>query len=222
VIRWTAPQITTSTPPTVLTMTAGLAYKNDPNNNSLDADDVTTTILNGSDGPADPGSNEVDVDSSCGNPSAATSATTGLVPTAGDPQMSTLAYGIVSLGFPCNWAVVGETGVNPNSKCGPTSACATGFWFASLPDALGSLTLRIYELPVSLSKFVLREFAKFPDVTNSLVVPLCVNGALPPTEPPGQPPFSCELPDSREKLGSKGAIFHLLVQGTGRDPGYAG
>lgn len=214
-IRWIAPQVDQETE---LTISSRLAYKNDPNNDTT-AKDVTTAILNGSDGPADaPG--EVDVDSNCTSPSGATGASTGQLPTALDPQTATLGYGAVSLGFPCNWAVAGETGLNPNARCGTANTlCATGFWFASLPDALGSLTLRIYELPRSLSKFVLREFSGYPDdITNSSIVPLCVNGAPPATPPP----FSCEIPNSREKLGSRGAIFHLLVKGTARDPGYAG
>ncbi len=70
---------------------------------------------------------------------------------------------------------------------------------------------------MSLSRFVLREFLGFPDdQTTSQIVPLCVNGV----PPAGR--LSCELPDTRAKLGSKGAIFQLKVQGTGRDPGYAG
>lgn len=213
VIRWDTPGVNAATP---LTISARLAYKNDPNNDSTIATPVTTTILNGSDGPANaPG--EVDVDSNCTSPLGATGADTGL-PTAVDPQTSTLGYGATSLGFPCNWAVVGETGVDPGAKCGgATTPCSTGFWFASLPEALGSLTLRIYELPrgASLAKFVLREFAGYPaDITNSSIVPLCVNGALPVGA------TSCEL--SRAKLGNRGAIFQLRVQGTGRDPGYAG
>src|SRR5215207_1917872 len=216
VIRWNAPQIATSEPPTYLTITARLAYKNDPNNDSSIALPISTTILNGSDGPANsPG--EVDVDSNCTSPSGATSATTGQLPSAVDPQTSSLSYGAASLGFPCNWAVVGEAAFTGQVQCGP-ALCGTGIWFASLPDALGSLTLRIYELPrgATLSKFVLREFASYPDTTSSQPVPLCVNGA----PPAGR--LSCELPDTRAKLGTKGAIFQLRVQGTGRDPGYAG
>ncbi len=135
-IRWDAPLVDVGD---ALVISARLAYKNDPNNDSTVATPVNTTILNGSDGPAnEPG--EVDVDSNCTSPSAATSAITGSAPTAADPQTSTLGYGAVSLGFPCNWAVAGETGVNPNARCGsPTTPCGTGFWFASLPDALGSL-----------------------------------------------------------------------------------
>jgi hypothetical protein len=214
VIRWDAPAVDLATP---LVISAHLAYKNDPNNDSTIADPVSTTILNGSDGPAnEPG--EVDVDSNCTSPAGATGATTGLLPTVIDPQTSTLGYGAVALGFPCNWAVAGDTGVNPGARCGSaTTLCGTGFWFASLPDALGTLTLRIYELPTSLQKFVLREFLGYPDdITNSLPVPLCVNGAIPTGR------VSCELPDTRAKLGSKGAIFQLKVQGNGRDPGYAG
>ena len=216
VIRWKAPAVGLETP---LTITAGLSYKNDPNNDSTTADPVGLRILNGSDGPAnEPG--EVDVDSSCTSPTGAVAATSGQLPTAADPQTASLGYGATLLGFPCNWAVVGETGVDPAARCGsPTTLCATGFWFASLPDALGALTLRIYELPKSssLSKFVLYEFEGYPaDKTTSEPVPLCVDG-IPPT---GR--LSCEIPNSREKLGSRGAIFHLFVQGTGRDPGYAG
>jgi hypothetical protein len=216
-IRWNAPEVEEETD---LTISSRLAYKNDPNNDTT-AKDVITTILNGSDGPAN-SADEVDVDSSCTDPSAETSADTFELLSALDPQTSSLSYDAdETLGFPCNWAVVGETAVKPLSQCVGTSPCSTGFWFASLPDALGTLTLRIYELPkgASLSKFVLREFAGFPDdITTSLPVPLCVNGAPPATPPP----FSCEVPNSREKLGSRGAIFHLLVQGTARDPGYAG
>ena len=215
VIRWKAPAVSAETP---LTVSARLAYKNDPNNDSTTATPVQTSILNGSDGPANE-VGEVDVDSSCTSPSTSAGANTGALPTVVDPQTSTLGYGAAALGFPCNWAVVGETAVKPNSKCGDSSPCSTGFWFASLPEALGSLTLRIYELPrgASLSKFVLREFVGYPlDVTNSQPVPLCVNGA------PPAPRLSCELANTREKLGSRGAIFQLLVQGTGRDPGYAG
>jgi len=218
VIRWDAPAVSAATE---LTISSRLAYKNDPNNDSVTASDVKTTILNGSDGPANE-AGEVDVDTNCTSPAAASGANTGLLPTAADPQTSTVGYGAVSLGFPCNWAVVGETGVDPAARCGSaTTPCSTGFWFTSLPDAVGSLTLRIYELPKgsSLSKFVLREFTGYPaDVTTSLPVPLCVDGAL-PTDPPR---LSCELPNTREKLGSRGAIFHLLVKGTLRDPGYAG
>ena len=215
VIRWKAPAVSVETP---LTVSARLAYKNDPNNDSTTATPVQTAILNGSDGPANE-VGEVDVDSSCTSPLNSAGANTGSLPTVADPQTSTLGYGATSLGFPCNWAVVGETAVKPNSKCGDTSPCSTGFWFASLPEALGSLTLRIYELPrgATLSKFVLREFAGYPlDVTTSQPVPLCVDGA------PPAPRLSCELANTREKLGSRGAIFRLLVQGTGRDPGYAG
>jgi hypothetical protein len=214
-IRWNAPQVDEETE---LMISSRLAYKNDPNNDTA-AKDVITKILNGSDGPANaPG--EVDVDSNCTSPSSATGASTGQLPTAVDPQTATLGYGATALGFPCNWAIVGETGIDPAARCGSaTTLCATGFWFASLPDALGTLTLRIYELPKSssLSKFVLREFAGYPDdKTTSQPVPLCVNG-IPPAGS-----LSCEIPNSREKLGSRGAIFHLFVQGTGRDPGYAG
>jgi hypothetical protein len=216
VIRWKAPAVSAAT---ALTISSRLAYKNDPNNDSTVATDVNLKILNGSDGPAnEPG--EVDVDSTCSSPSGPVGANTGQLPTVLDPQTSTLGYGATALGFPCNWAVAGETGVDPAAKCGSaTTPCLTGFWFASLPDALGTLTLSIYELPKSssLSKFVLREFLGYPtDVTNSQPVPLCVNLA----PPAGR--LSCEVPNSREKLGSRGAIFHLFVQGTGRDPGYAG
>lgn len=213
VIRWKAPSVTAETP---LTISSRLAYKNDPNNDSTVATDVTIKILNGSDGPANE-AGEVDVDSNCTAPAGATSANTGELPSAADPQTSSLNYGAASLGFPCNWAVVGEAAFTGQVQCGP-ALCGTGIWFASLPDTLGALTLRIYELPrgASLSKFVLREFASYPDTTSSQPVPLCVDGA----PPAGR--LSCELPDTRAKLGTKGAIFQLRVQGTGRDPGYAG
>lgn len=213
VIRWKAPSVTTKTP---LTISSRLAYKNDPNNDSTVATDVTIEILNGSDGPAnEPG--EVDVDSNCTSPSGGTSANTGQLPSVVDPQTSSLGYDAVSLGLPCNWAVVGETAFDGSVQCG-ASPCATGVWFASLPEALGSLTLQLYELPrgTSLARFVLREFATYPSTATSQVVPLCVSGA----PPAGR--LSCELPDTRAKLGTKGAIFQLRVQGTGRDPGYAG
>jgi hypothetical protein len=210
-IRWNAPQVNGETE---LTISSRLAYKNDPNNDTT-AKDVITTILNGKDGLNN-------VDSNCTDPSEETTADTAELLSTVDPQTSFLRYDAdETLGFPCNWAVVGETGIDPDARCGSTSPCSTGFWFASLPDVLGSLTLRIYELPkgASLSKFVLREFADFPDdITHSSPVPLCVNGAPPATHPP----FSCELPGTRAKLGTKGAIFQLKVQGTGRDPGYAG
>lgn len=215
VIRWNAPLIgSATTPSTPIDISARLAYKNDPNNDSTTAEPITTTVLNGSDGVNN-------VDSNCVGVSGTTARTDQLPPSATDPQTTALTYGPASLGFPCNWAVVGETPVDPASKCGPDNACATGFWFASLPEAVGDLTLAIYELPrgSTLSKFVLREFPNFPaDKTTSNVVGLCTGS--PPTLPAGV--TSCEKPGTRAKLGSRGALFQLLVQGSGRDPGYAG
>lgn len=216
VIRWAAPSIVSAaTPSTPIEISARLAYKNDPNNDSTTADNVVTTVLNGSDGVDN-------VDSHCEGVAGTTASTALLPPSLGDPQTTALSYGAASLGFPCNWAVVGETAVDPAAQCGAGVACATGFWFASLPEAVGDLTLSIYELPrgASLSKFVLREFPNFPeDRTTSNIVGLCTAGS-PPTLPAGV--TSCEKPGTRAKLGSRGAIFQLLVKGSGRDPGYAG
>jgi hypothetical protein len=210
VVYWTAPHVEVNTP---LTITASIFYKNDPNSDTVPAPPVThtTIILPGRDGVDD-------ADSACTS-SRSVHVNTNLA-NAVDTQSSDLAFTADDLGLACYWGVVGEAPFNAQASCGG-SPCKTGFWFASLPEARGDLTLTLYELPqgVSLSKFVLREFRGYPaDVATSNVVPLCdAAGVLPNAANP-----TCERPRSREKFGMKGAIFHLRVFGTGRDPGYAG
>ena len=120
--------------------------------------------------------------------------------------------------LPCGWGVVGEQAKPAGLACGAV-ACSTDVWFTSLPQLAtpASLTLTLLELPKgkSLSKFALTEYPNWPSITDAAIVPACVNGAI-----PAGPGHSCEV--SRAKYGSRGAQFTLLVQGTGRDPGYAG
>jgi hypothetical protein len=210
VVYWTAPHVEVATP---LTINTSIFYKNDPNNDTTNAPPVeyTTIILPGRDGFDD-------ADSAC-TTNRSVHVSTNLA-NALDTQSSDLAFSADDLGLACYWGVVGEAPPNPQASCGG-SPCKTGFWFASLPEARGDLTLTLYELPqgVSLSKFVLREFRGYPaDVVTSNVVPLCdAAGVLPNAANP-----TCERPRSREKFATQGAIFHLKVFGTGRDPGYAG
>jgi hypothetical protein len=210
VVFWTAPHVEVQTP---LTVNASIFYKNDPNNDTVPAPPVehTTIILPGRDGFDD-------ADSAC-TPSRSVHVQTNLA-NALDQQSSDLSFSADDLGLACYWGVVGEAPSDANASCGG-SACKTGFWFASLPEARGDLTLTLFELPqgVSLTKFVLREFPGYPaDTVTSNVVPPCdAAGTLPNAAQP-----TCEPPKTREKFGMKGAIFHLKVFGTGRDPGYAG
>jgi hypothetical protein len=210
VVFWTAPHVEVATP---LTIDTSIFYKNDPNSDTVAAPPVkhTTIILPGRDGFDD-------ADSTCTssrNVHVSTNQANSV-----DTQSSDLAFSADDLGLACYWGVVGEAPFDASASCGG-SACKTGFWFASLPEARGDLTLTLFELPqgVSLTKFVLREFPGYPtDVVTSNVVPLCdAAGTLPNAARP-----TCELPRTREKFGTKGAIFHLKVFGTGRDPGYAG
>ena len=135
-----------------------------------------------------------------------------------DTMSGRIAYTAEDIGLACYWAFIGEAPVNPAAVCG-SAPCKTGFWFTSLPEATGDLTLTAWTLPVNLAQFVLRQFLGFPaDVVNSSVVPACdAAGVLPNAAQP-----TCELPKSREKFGDKGGIFHLKVHGLGRDPGYTG
>jgi len=211
VVYWVAQEVEVPTP---LTISARIFYKNDPNNDTVPAPPVThtTIVLPGRDGVDD-------ADSACNTDSRSVNVFTN-TPTLLDGQATALSYTADDIGLACYWGVVGETPLDPSALCGGVP-CKTGFWFASLPEALGDLTLTIFELPQgkSLMNFVLRVFLGYPtDVVNSSVVPLCDNaGVLPNAELP-----ACERPKTREKFGTKGGIFHLKVFGQGKDPGFAG
>jgi hypothetical protein len=209
VVRWKAQTVTS---PTDLTIKASIFYKNDPNNNTANAPPVefTTRVLVGRDGIDD-------ANSACNSTSRSVDVATNTA-TAIDTMSGRVAYTADDLGLACYWAFIGEGPAIPTAVCG-AAPCKTGFWFTSLPDAKGDLTLTIWTLPVSLSQFKLYQFLGYPtDVINSTLVPACdAAGVLPNTAQP-----TCELPRSREKFGDKGGIFHLRVLGSGRDPGYAG
>jgi hypothetical protein len=208
IVYWKALTVSTNTP---LTITASVFYKNDPNNNTASAPPVTykTTVLVGRDGIQN-------ANSVCNTNSRSVDVSTKLA-NATDTQSTTLSYTAGDLGLGCYWGVVGETDQIPGAICG-ANPCTTGFWFTSLPEATGELTLYIWTLPVSLSQFKLFQYPNFPDIQVNFEVLSCDAAGLLPN--PAQP--TCELPRSREKFGDKGGIFHLKVLGSGRDPGYAG
>jgi hypothetical protein len=209
VVRWKAQTVTTSTP---LKIRASIFYKNDPNNDTSNAPPVefTTTVLVGRDGIDD-------ANSACNSTSRSVDIQTNTA-TAVDTMSGRVAYTADDLGLACYWAFIGEAPLNTAAVCG-AAPCKTGFWFTSLPEAKGDLTLTIWTLPVSLSVFKLYQFLGYPadQTTSSLVLECDAAGVLPNAAQP-----TCELPKSREKFGDKGGIFHLRVLGSGRDPGYAG
>jgi hypothetical protein len=209
VVFWKAQTVTVSTP---LTITASIFYKNDPNNDTGNAPPVTytTTVLEGRDGIDD-------ANSACNTASRSVDIATNLA-TAVDTMSGRIAYTADDLGLACYWGVIGEAPLDTAAVCG-SAPCKTGFWFTSLPSAVGELTLAIWQLPKSLSQFVLFQFLGYPtDVVHSTAVPLCDAAGLLPNA--GQP--TCEIAKSREKFGDGGGIFHLRVLGSGQDPGYAG
>jgi hypothetical protein len=204
VVRWKAPLVSAAT---LLTSTASIVYKNDPNNNTgAQPSTQTTTILDGLNGIRN-----IDTGCTAAPPSVSTGTPTGV-----DTQTGQLTYTSGDLGLPCFWGVVGEAPRDPNAQCG-TAACKTDFWFASLPDAVGTLKLLIFELPqgTSLKTFTLIEFPNYPALTGQIPVPQCGTA-----DPPAG--HACEVPDTRVKFDKQGAILTLRIHGTGRDPGYAG
>ena len=210
VVLWKAQTVTTSTD---LKVKASIFYKNDPNNNTANAPPVeyTTTVLKGREGIDD-------ADSTC-TASKSVNVKTNLA-NATDTMSSQLSFTAADLGLACYWGFVGEAPLNTAAVCG-AAPCKTGFWFTSLPSAVGDLTLTIWELPKALNQFKLYQFLGYPtDIVHSTLVPECdAAGSLPNASQP-----TCEIPRSREKFGDKnaGGIFHLRVLGFGQDPGYAG